>query len=104
MLDDESDEQWSWAVGLELSVLQKLLLNDGERDVQPMSFWRLQKLISNKFLYNSFMFNIAINSFRELIRNRILGVIFLFACLLILFSVVLSGLSLGQTGRIITDF
>ena len=50
------------------------------------------------------MFNIAINSFRELIRNRILGVIFSFACLLILFSIVLSGLSLGQTGRIITDF
>jgi Cu-processing system permease protein len=50
------------------------------------------------------MFNIAINSFRELLRNRILGVIFLFACFLILFSVILSGLSLGQTGRIITDF
>ena len=50
------------------------------------------------------MLNIAINSFRELIRNRILLVILFFASLLILFSLVLSSLSLGQTNRIILDF
>ena len=50
------------------------------------------------------MFNIAINSFRELVRNRILLVILFFASLLIVFSLVLSSLSLGQTSRIILDF
>ena len=50
------------------------------------------------------MFNIAINSFRELIRNRILLIILFFASLLIVFSLVLSSLSLGQTSRIILDF
>ena len=50
------------------------------------------------------MFNIAINSFRELIRNKILLIILFSASLLIVFSLVLSSLSLGQTSRIIIDF
>ncbi len=50
------------------------------------------------------MGNIAINTFRELLRNRILTIILFFACVLIGFSEVLAGLSLGQTNRIILDF
>lgn len=50
------------------------------------------------------MYNIAINTFRELLRNRILSVILLFACALIGFSLVLATLSLGETKRIIVDF
>lgn len=50
------------------------------------------------------MNNIAINTFRELLRNRILTVILFFACALIGFSIVLASLSLGETKRIIIDF
>lgn len=50
------------------------------------------------------MFNIAFNTFRELIRNRILTLITFFAFVMILFSQVLASLSLGQTDRIVLDF
>lgn len=50
------------------------------------------------------MYNIAINTFRELFRNRILSLIFLFASMLIGFSLVLATLSLGETRRIVVDF
>ncbi len=50
------------------------------------------------------MNNIAINTFRELLRNRILTVILLFACVLIGFSLVLASLSLGETKRLVVDF
>ncbi len=50
------------------------------------------------------MFNIAFNTFRELIRNRILTIILFFTFVLILFSQVLASLSLGQTDRIVLDF
>jgi Cu-processing system permease protein len=50
------------------------------------------------------MFNIAVNTFRELIRNRILSLILFFAFVMILFSQVLASLSLGQTDRIVLDF
>lgn len=50
------------------------------------------------------MFNIAANTFRELVRNRILTMILFFAITMILFSTVLASLSLGQSERIILDF
>ncbi len=50
------------------------------------------------------MFNIAFNTFRELLRNKILTMILLFAVVLIVFTKVLATLSLGQTERIIIDF
>lgn len=50
------------------------------------------------------MGNIALTTFRELVRNRILTLILLFSILLIAFSQVLATLSLGQTNRIIVDF
>lgn len=50
------------------------------------------------------MFNIALNTFRELARNKILYMIVFFGVVLIGFSLVLASLSLGQTEKIATDF
>lgn len=50
------------------------------------------------------MFNIAFNTFRELVRNRILTLIAFFSSVMIAFSLVLASLSLGQTERIVLDF
>ncbi len=50
------------------------------------------------------MFNIAFNTFRELVRSRLLALILFFSVLTILFSVVLASLSLGQVERIVLDF
>lgn len=50
------------------------------------------------------MFNIALNTFRELVRSRLLALILLFSVLTILFSLVLASLSLGQAERIVLDF
>lgn len=46
---------------------------------------------------------IAINTFREAIRNKILYILLVFAILLILFSVILAILSIGQEQKIIKD-
>lgn len=50
------------------------------------------------------MLNIALNTFRELVRSRLLALIMFFSVATILFSVVLASLSLGQTERIVLDF
>ena len=50
------------------------------------------------------MFNIAINTFKELTRNKILYLILFFAAVLILFSLALASLSQWQTEKIIFDF
>ncbi len=50
------------------------------------------------------MFNIALNTFRELVRSRMLVLILVFSVVLILFSLVLASLSLGQTERLVLDF
>lgn len=50
------------------------------------------------------MLNIALNTFRELKRNKILYMILFFGILLIIFSLALASLSLGQTNKIILDF
>ncbi|MDD2565987.1 MAG: ABC transporter permease [Candidatus Gracilibacteria bacterium] len=50
------------------------------------------------------MLNIALNTFRELKRNKILYMILFFGILLIVFSIALASLSLGQTEKIILDF
>lgn len=49
------------------------------------------------------MFNIALNTFRELVRNKILYGIVLFAIGFVGLSVVLSTLSLGDTARFVRD-
>lgn len=50
------------------------------------------------------MFNIALNTFRELKRNKILYMILFFGIVLIIFSLALVSLSLGQTDKIVLDF
>jgi len=50
------------------------------------------------------MLNIALNTFRELKRNKILYMILFFWILLIVFSIALASLSLWQTEKIILDF
>ena len=50
------------------------------------------------------MFNIAINTFKELMRNKMLYLILFFWILLIIFSLALASLSLGQTDKIVIDF
>lgn len=50
------------------------------------------------------MFNIALNTFRELARNKMLYMIVFFGVALIAFSLVLASLSLGQTAKIVVDF
>ena len=47
---------------------------------------------------------VAVNTFRETIRDRILGVIILFALAMIVASLWLASISLGQEGRMIKDF
>ena len=56
--------------------------------------------------YHSFvnMFNIALNTFRELVRSRIFALILVFGALLIALSLLLASLSLGQTSRLVFDF
>jgi len=61
--------------------------------------------IVSEVFYNFFtMFNIALNTFRELTRNKILYMIVFFGVVLIAFSLVLATLSLGQTDKIVVDF
>lgn len=50
------------------------------------------------------MFNIAINTFKEIIRNKYLYMIVFFWIIFILFSILLSKLSIWDTSKIIIDF
>lgn len=50
------------------------------------------------------MFNISYNTFKELTRNKVLYLILFFAILLIIFSLALASLSMGQTEKIVLDF
>lgn len=50
------------------------------------------------------MWNIALNTFREIIRNRLFALVALFGCVFILFSLALDTLALGEIQRVLTDF
>jgi hypothetical protein len=50
------------------------------------------------------MYNIALNTFREIIRNRFISVIFFLIALLFGATFLLDTLSLGQTERVVVDF
>lgn len=50
------------------------------------------------------MFNIALNTFREIVRNKFLYIIIFFAFIFILFSITLWALTLWDDSKIITDF
>lgn len=50
------------------------------------------------------VYAVALNTFKETIRDRILGVIVVFALLMIVASLWLGSISLGQQGRMMKDF
>lgn len=50
------------------------------------------------------MFNIAINTFKEIVRNKFLYLILVFAFLFIIFSVSLGKLTIWEDSKVITDF
>lgn len=50
------------------------------------------------------MFNIALNTFKEIVRNKFLYIIFIFAILFIIFSLSLGKLTIGEDQKVITDF
>jgi hypothetical protein len=50
------------------------------------------------------MFNIALNTFREIIRNKFLYMILFFAFVFIVFSILLGTLTLGDDKKLIVDF
>lgn len=50
------------------------------------------------------MFNIAINTFREIVRNKFLYLILFFAFVFILFSLILWQLTIAEDNKIIVDF
>jgi len=50
------------------------------------------------------MFNIALNTFREIVRNKFLYLILIFAFALIVFSLILWNLSMWENSKIIVDF
>lgn len=50
------------------------------------------------------MFNIALNTFREIFRNKLLSLVTFLGIVLLLVSFVIDTLSLGQTERVLTDF
>lgn len=50
------------------------------------------------------MINIALNTFKEIVRNKFLYVIIIFAFLFIIFSLSLGKLTIGEDQKVITDF
>jgi len=50
------------------------------------------------------MYNIAINTFREIVRNKFLYLILFFAFVFIVFSLMLGKLTIGDDNKIIIDF
>ena len=50
------------------------------------------------------MFNIALNTFKEIVRNKFLYLILVFAFLFIVFSISLWKLTIGEDSKVITDF
>lgn len=50
------------------------------------------------------MFNIALNTFKEIVRNKFLYLILFFACIFIIFSLALGKLTIGEDEKVIVDF
>jgi hypothetical protein len=50
------------------------------------------------------MFNIALNTFKEIVRNKFLYMIIFFGFVFIIFSLGLGQLTLGDGDKIIVDF
>lgn len=50
------------------------------------------------------MFNIALNTFKEIVRNKFLYLILVFAFLFIIFSISLGELTIWEDAKVVTDF
>jgi hypothetical protein len=50
------------------------------------------------------MFNIALNTFREMVRNRFFSLLIFLSVVLIALSLGLDSLALGENKRVIVDF
>lgn len=50
------------------------------------------------------MLNIALNTFKEIVRNRFLYLILFFAFVFIVFSIALGNLTIGESEKVIVDF
>ena len=50
------------------------------------------------------MFNIALNTFKEIVRNKFLYLIIFFAFVFIVFSIALGNLTIGEDNKVIVDF
>jgi len=50
------------------------------------------------------MYNIALNTFKEIVRNKFLYLIIFFAFVFIIFSLLLGKLTIGDDQKIIVDF
>jgi len=50
------------------------------------------------------MWNIALNTFKEIVRNKFLYLILFFAFLFILLSLALEKLTIGEGDKVIVDF
>ncbi len=55
-------------------------------------------------IHFKYMFNIALNTFREIVRNKFLYMIIFFAFVFIIFSILLGQLTIGDDQKIIVDF
>ena len=50
------------------------------------------------------MFNIALNTFREMVRNRFFSLIIFLSVILVALALGLDSLALGENKRVIIDF
>ena len=69
-------------------------------------FWNIILLPKNNFIFYvcTTMWNIAVNTLKEIIRNKFLYLILIFALLFIILSVSLGKLTIGESEKIILDF
>ena len=76
-----------------------------------MNFYKISWILhlsyytsSKNYFINSLMINIALNTFREIVRNRFLYLILFFAFIFILFSLALAQLTIGESEKVVVDF
>lgn len=72
----------------------------------PNETLKTSKICKTKYfnIFNNSMFNIALNTFREIIRNKFFGLIAFLGIIFILLSFVLDTLALGEARRVLFDF
>jgi hypothetical protein len=64
----------------------------------------LNKCRKKSFLFYKSMFNIALNTFREIFRNKFFGLIIFLGIMFLGISLVLDNLAMGESRRVLFDF